>query len=189
MAEGNGNYVTIAEVDNWPAGIESAEQARRISIAEAKIELATHDYFYAKTLNVYLSGWGLNYLDLGLQPEILTVTQVDLVDADGDEETVLASEYRYTTTALMGYVWPKGYNNVHVQGTYGWINTPDPIKEAALVLVKYKNDPALYDEVRVGTIREGGTSYTRTQRTLTGVLQADELLEGFVRARPTPRVV
>lgn len=184
MAAGDGNYVAIADVTIWPEDMDADGQALVIERAEALIEHECRDYFYAKALDIRVSGNGRMVLDLGLQPTLLTITAITFYDGQGAvDKAVTMSNVVVSDFSISGVPWPTGHKNIQVVGTYGWAAIPAAVKKAAKVLVEYELDPTLYDEVQQGTVREGATSHTRPGRTLTGVLQADQLLWAFRRKR------
>lgn len=83
--------------------------------------------------------------------------------------------------------FPKGKRNIEVKGSYGWRATPLDIEEAALIMVRHYNDGTLYTSYSYGMESEklGEASYKRSsKKSLTGICEADELLEKYIRKKP-----
>jgi len=273
-----GNYISDSDVDNWPSDYTDAQKLAVIQRVEDLVERVTHDYFYPKSFTLVLNGNGKNAMDLGLMPDILSITEVRLsgvtlgstlygFDAhtlyraamstaqcsdiegvtltDTDPVIVTLTNHGYTTgesvrlvqvegitpsldgeyvvtkvnsssfklngtdssdysgsfssgtvcvatLAELHYlsneqkaVFPEGIKNVRVAGTYGWTSCPMSISEACVILAKHENDSTLYTSYNdFDSERLGDYSYTRSTKYLTGVLEADRLLQNYVRKRP-----
>jgi hypothetical protein len=85
-------------------------------------------------------------------------------------------------------LFPHGFNNIRVIGTQGWATTPQAIKQACIIIGKWENDPSLYSTVKKSE-KIGDYSYTNALgdgfEYLTGILQADLLLQNYINRRPT----
>ena len=201
MAEVTGNYISESDVLNWPEDISDTDKQTTIDMVEQLIELITHDYFYAADFDVTVDGNGKDRLYLGLIPDILSITSITVA------ETVLAtSSYTFDKNFVMidsgvtfdieldiirgdGGMFPRGYNNINVVGTYGWTACPEAIKRAAIILARHENNPDEYTTYMSGGERIGPYSYQTTERPLTGVLEADRLLKLYIRKKPRVGVV
>jgi len=94
------------------------------------------------------------------------------------------AELHYLTDEINA-VFPKGTKNIKVTGTYGWSSCPAAIKQAAIILCRYENDETLYTKYSdLDSERLGDYSYTRKEKYLTGVLEADRLLKNYIRKKP-----
>lgn len=82
-------------------------------------------------------------------------------------------------------LFPRGYNNIRIVGTLGWAATPEPIKQACVILARWENDPTLYSTV-MKSEKIGDYSYaTSTEfKSITGIVEADILLQNYVNSRP-----
>lgn len=85
-------------------------------------------------------------------------------------------------------VFPKGNRNIELWGSYGWYECPKQIKQASIILTRYENDNTLYSRQGYGMKSEklGDYSYSKfdKKKFLTGVIEADELLDRYVRRKP-----
>lgn len=82
-------------------------------------------------------------------------------------------------------LFPRGYNNIRVVGTMGWAVTPEPIKQACVIIAKWENDPTLYNTL-MKSEKIGDYSYTTAAgfQYITGIVEADLLLQNYVNSRP-----
>jgi len=94
------------------------------------------------------------------------------------------SELHYLTDEATG-VFPEGTKNVKITGTCGWTSCPAAIKEATIILCRHENDETLYTGYSDLTSEKlGDYSYTRQEKYLTGVMEADRLLKNYIRHKP-----
>lgn len=266
-----GNYIDEDDVTNWADGATEAEKQEVIDRIEEWVEKLTGDYFYEKKFDIFLDGNGENRLFLGLVPDILSVTTIEIAGVElssaywtWDKISVyldpggvsLEAELRwllkqYETRGL----FPRGDNYIHIKGTMGWpeklnidnlSGTPEPyeiitgaisgataiidgvqltylkirgrngtfqneegitggtseftakvndadgavndpplaIRQACLILVRDDNDPTEYSHFIQGQEIISGYQYQMKAKPLTGVKEADDLLELYVRAKP-----
>lgn len=200
-----GNYITAADVDNWPGTYGDTEKADVIARMEELVEKITGDLFYQADFDVYVDGNGKDRLNVHLKPDILTVTAINIsgVSLSSDYWTyddtfvyrdpeAVTSEVelrwlmkQFKTTGL----FPAGIKNVEIIGTYGWATTPENIKQAMIILCKDDNDPTEYSHVMQGSEQIGGYQYQYEDRVLTGVYEADILLEQFIKRKAMLSVV
>lgn len=86
-------------------------------------------------------------------------------------------------------IFPRGYNNVQVIGTMGESGAvPEAIKQAAVILAKWENDPTLYTYTGLKKSEKMGdysytTLITDEAEVLTGVMQADTLLRLYIKRK------
>jgi len=87
-------------------------------------------------------------------------------------------------------LFPRGYNNIWVQGTMGESEAvPEAIKQAAVILAKWENDPTLYTYMGLKKSEKiGDYSYTNLATAegdiLTGIMEADTFLRLYVKRKP-----
>jgi len=95
------------------------------------------------------------------------------------------AELHYLTGKGTG-VFPKGSMNVKVTGTYGWTVCPAMVKQAAVILCRAHNDETLYTRYDdLVSDKQGDASYGRGDKAyLTGIHEADRLLQPYIRKKP-----
>jgi len=83
-------------------------------------------------------------------------------------------------------LFPRGYNNIQVIGTMGESSVPEAIKQAAVVLAKWENDPTLYTYTKKSE-KIGDYAYTNLATSeadiLTGIAEADFYLRLYVKRK------
>ena len=209
-----GCYLTAAMVDNWPAGISEAEQQAIIDKVEQWIDKVTETTWCEAPFDIELNGNGKNRLFIPIETDILTVTAlyIDCIELDPSVYTwdvnsvylvpcasgagALSPELYYKLAEAMERgIFVRGYNNIRVVGTLGEVllaNTPDDIpeliKQAAVILAKWENDPTLY--LTMGLMKSekiGDYSYTAAitgeADVLTGIMEADMRLRPYVKRK------
>ena len=86
-------------------------------------------------------------------------------------------------------LFPRGYNNIWVQGTMGESEAvPEAIKQAAVILAKWENDPTLYTYMGLKKSEKiGDYSYTNLATAegdiLTGIMEADTFIRLYVKRK------
>ena len=85
-------------------------------------------------------------------------------------------------------IFPRGFNNIQVVGTYGESTIPEAIKQAGIILAEWENDPAA--AAAMGLMKSekiGDYSYTNLataeEDVLTGVNKADILLRHYIKRK------
>ena len=158
------NYATVAEVKAFKVGgavsdVESSysdgEITTELDLMESLIENICNDVFYTKTETNKFDGNGLT--KLFFFPEVtyrlLSVTSVKDYDTNGTtllhtytEGTDFVSYEHYLEVTLAfpedtprrgvsrGGKWPRGQNNIWIEGTWGRSSVPPEIKRATLLL-------------------------------------------------------
>lgn len=194
-----GNYITtLDDIDNWPADIELDAQLEVIQRAEDLIEQLTSDYFYTKAFSLYFDGNDRERLDLGLLPDILSVTQIliteEILDTDlwrYDKDSVYSNPGYYVENPdIPAVLFPKGLRNIQITGTYGWSSCPLAIKKAAVILCRVENDSTLYtqyhdfmsEKLGDASISLGTKMFGRSF--LSGITEVDNLIRHCIRKKP-----
>lgn len=199
-----GNYVSESDIDNWPAGATEEEKQAVIDRMEELVEEVTEDLFYAASLDVYVDGNGKDRLCLSLKPDILSVTKIEIsgVELPSDYYThdkdfvyrdpgsaASMPELRWLLRQYGGGLFPGGMGNIHVTGTYGHSTCPVNMKQACVILCRDENDPTLYTHRIQGREDIGGESYETKVEPLTGIEEADLLLDRFINRKPMLSVI
>jgi hypothetical protein len=132
----NGHYIGDADVSNWPDGMSDAAKLVIIKSVEERIHKLTKDFFYPKVFGKNLDGNGENILNLNLIPNILSVTSVKISGValstsyyTHDNIAVYLDSTSITSEVELRYMlkrsqamalFPVGFRNIEVIGTYGW---------------------------------------------------------------------
>jgi hypothetical protein len=175
------NYAEIADVDNWPAGMEDPEKQARLDRIEETIERITKDIFYAQSFDVLVSGNGKGRLFPALPKRILTVSAVEV-----DSEALAAGYWSFDDFSIFRTddgIFTAGVRNVRLQGTCGWPETPAAIKQATVTLARDENDPTLYKHKIKGSETLGDYRYDNGMPVYTGVQEADAILHRYINRR------
>ena len=134
----SGNYISDTDIDNWPSGTTDADKEALIKYVEQLIEKILGRPFYSKSFDIEINGNDESRIFPPLHANILTVTSVrvnGLVMDDSwyacDENSVYIDltvsgagigdpelVYNLTRVEEIG-LFPRGYNNIRIQGTYG----------------------------------------------------------------------
>jgi len=199
-----GNYIQASDVTNWPAGADKDAIIDRI---ELQLEKTTGAHFYSKSFEKEINGNGKNRLYLPIEVNIISVTAIYICgvelettwytyDADsvflnlcgsgalgvGDPEL----RYRLAQVEPAG-IFPRGFNNIRIVGTYGNTDLLALAKQACKLMVMAENDPESYpkkyEEEKIGDYRYkyGGTA---DGKIYTGIREVDELIELLMADKP-----
>jgi len=205
-----GNYIQRTDIDNWASGMTEEEQDEKIEEIEQLLEKTLRTHFYSKAFDHKVSGNNKNRLFLNLEADILTVTKIFIngielaesywtwdsksvfVDLTTSGSSILDPELSYirSQTATEG-LFPKGYENIRIKGTYGYATVPLPIKQLCIVLVRYDNDPDLYTSYLFDSEKIGQYSYKigagalKSIPVIFGILEADKIASKYRRQRKT----
>jgi len=209
-----GTAITITDVGTGTHSLYVGEgqteydRQQIINRVESLIENITKDFFTSTSFTIYSDGNGSDYLDLGLNADVLTVTEIkvagvaldsswwtynteavyldpDAVSSDIDDVAELHFRLRYKRC-----LFPEGTQNIKITGTYGHSSVPARVKEAAIILCKAENDSTLYKkfDTRLKSEKLGDYAYTladsSSSKSLTGILEADELLKDYIKNKP-----
>lgn len=203
-----GNYIADTDIDNWPSGTTDAEKEALIKHVEQLVEKTLGRPFYSKAFDLEMNGNAKNRIFPPLHADILTITEILLsgvtLDAswyDYDENSIYVDlsvsgagagdpELVYNMTRDHGSgLFPRGYNNVRIKGTYGEAAVPQPIKELCKILVRYENDPSLYTTIVKGSEKIGDYSYSigagvyKDLTVYTGIFEADKIIAQYIRQK------
>ena len=203
-----GDYLCAGHIDNWPSGITEEEQQEIIDKVEQIIDKVTETKWGGEAFDIKLNGNGKNRLFLPLETDILTVTNVYIhcIELDSNWYTWdinsvyldpctsgtggLSPELYYKLGEAMDRgIFPRGYNNIWVKGTMGKSGeVPEAIKQAAVVLAKWENDPTLYTYTGLKKSEKiGDYAYTNLATSeadiLTGIAEADFYLRLYVKRK------
>jgi hypothetical protein len=132
----NGQYIADSDVPNWADGATDAQKLVIIKRVENRLEKLTKDFFYPRVFGVDVNGSGSHVQNLGLFPNILSITLVKIatvtLNADyytHDKHSIYLDTSGALTLSDLRYLlrisessplFPTGIRNVHVDGTYGW---------------------------------------------------------------------
>ena len=204
-----GDYLCAGHIDNWPSGITAEEQQQIIAKVEQIIDKVTETTWGGEAFDIKLNGNGKNRLFIPLKADMLTVTHVYIscVELDSSWYTwdvnsiyldpcvsgsgSLSPELYYKLGEVMERgIFPRGYNNIWVIGTMGELGAvPEAIKQAAVILAKWENDPTLYTYMGLKKSEKiGDYAYTNLTTSeediLTGIMEADTFLRLYVKRKP-----
>ncbi len=199
MAEGDGDYVTLAEI-NWPPDWTEEERAGIISKWERYIERVCRDVFYPQDRTALLDGNGRETLPHGQNSALLEVSQLEI---DGEEVSENDFSFDQWSLHLEGVPegtparFPEGYRNVKVVGTFGWAETPEAIRSAVRLLIERELEliseasPCPTRAAALAREQIGDYSYQRDIRApyMTGIVEVDRLIDPYVRKGPFPASV
>jgi len=198
-----GHYICDTDIDNWPSGMTDAEKEAAIRAAEEIIEAALGTQYYPKPFDIRINGNGKNRIFLPLKANILTVSHVYIYGVElepswyaFDHNSIYISPESAATDVELDYllseveaegIFPRGYNNIRIIGTYGQSPVPQWIKDCVIMLVKDKNDPSLYTHYlqseSIGKYSYNmGSDYLKGK--LTGIKEVDDLIKLFRRGKP-----
>lgn len=136
-----GNYIADTDIDNWPATATESDKTAVIRRVEERIEKLTKDFFRPKNFDIKLDGNGANRLNLQLMPNILSISAVEISGValstsyyTYDKSSIFISTGIATTEAELRYLlrrtestslFPRGFANIRVIGSYGWTERLD----------------------------------------------------------------
>jgi len=175
------NYAEISDINNWPAGMEEGEKQARLDRIEEEVERITRDVFYIQTFDILISGNGKGRLFPGLPQRILSVTAITVegealpVGSWGSDDFSIFRTDEGTFDA--------GVRNIRIQGTCGWPQIPQAIKQVTVILVRNENDPTLYEHFIKGSESLGDYRYDNGAPVYTGNLEADKILHRYINRR------
>ena len=197
----SGNYISDSDIGNWPSGTTDAEKQEAIEVAEARLEAALKRSYYPKPFLLKINGNGKNRLFLPIREKITGISRVRVsgiildtswytfdsssifIDLSTSGAGPFSPELEYLLSEIQDgeVIFPRGYNNIWIDGTCG---SPVPAwaKKAARMLVEYMNDPTLYTNYLLGSESSSKYSYTFSGPAAlykTGIREVDELIRPF----------
>jgi len=205
-----GDYISEDDVDNWDCDFTNDQKQAIIDKVEQLIDKTCHTHFGDEAFDIKLNGNGKNRLFIPLKSDIITVTYVAVSCIEmpsswytWDEHSIFldpcVSGAGYTFDPELIFIlsasyekgiFPRGYNNIWVKGTFGSEgDVPEAIKQAAIILAKWENDPTLYTNISFKKSEKiGDYSYANLagsqSEILTGILEADQFLRLYVKRKP-----
>lgn len=192
-----GLLIADTDISNWSAGVTDSQQGVIIKRTEEIIEKVCHDKFYQYNFTEIIDGNGKNRILLPFLSDILSLSKVKIGSIDIDTSLyTFDGRFVYANpegiliggmTAIFSDIdvlFPKGVKNITIIGTCGYATTPESIKRAAIILCENENDASLYSHYISGSESEGSYSVSHKRDILTGILEADELLDNYIRRKP-----
>ena len=192
----SGKIIDDTMVSNWPVGISDSDQESIIDRCEELIEKITKIKFYQDDLDIYLDGNSKNRLFLPLHSDILEIDTIEVYGQALDtsiwthdkrsvyiaEDAISTPEYKYMMSQY-NVIFPYGTNNIHITGHIGTATAPESIKRACIILAESENDNSLYTMYAKGSESMGRYSVSYQREVLSGIYEADLLLDKYVSKR------
>lgn len=173
---------------------------------EQLVEQITCSFWYAADFDIRINGNSKNRLFLKLRSPILSIASVEICgveldpswyafdedsiywDCEGSGGVIGDPELMYRLSQVEDEgLFPRGYNNIHVVGTYGTAVVPEWIKQIVIILVRNHEDPTLYKH-KYESEKIGDYSYKRAKGEIdyyyTGIVEADFLLHQYINREP-----
>jgi uncharacterized phiE125 gp8 family phage protein len=148
-----GTPVTLDEAINQtrvPHGVHDAELLNLIKAATGYVEKRLNRQFYTATWNLYLDCFPCDGPILVPKAPLQSVTSITYLDANGDSQTWVSSNYRVSTSRepgrivpVLGQVYPATYNTtdavtIRFVAGYGAATAiPQEAKQAILLLITH----------------------------------------------------
>jgi len=195
----SGLYVSDSDITTWPSGTTDTEKQAAIETAEAIVEAALGVQYRPMGFDIRLNGNNQDRLFIPLSSDIQTVTSVqvhgltlDAADYSFDKNSIFLNqgsgysdvELRYLLDQFdQGCLFPKGYNNIRIRGSYGPTAIPAWVREVVKIVVNDHNDPTAYTHL-FASESIGGYSYSITAelaalKRMTGIKEADDIIKLF----------
>ena len=210
-----GNYATVVDVKALKFncavvdldGCTDPEIDAEIDLAEETVETITNDRFnsFAETNTFDGTGFTRLFFFPRIPYPLVSVVKVEELDTDGvtvlevfveDEDFKRYPQHLETAFMLdedtprrrfgTGGVWPKGQNNIRVQGTWGRSAVPEAIKRAVILLVLERMRPGSTGASPADVTRSKWPDFEIEFRAAeevgqsTGFAVVDRLLEGHI---------
>jgi len=206
----SGNYISEADVDSWPSGLDEAGKQEIIDFCEQLVEKITGTWFYKKALDFKQNGSGRNRLTVRIPARLVDVTAVHLcgIELDPswygfDDDSVFLDlcgsgvvvgdpeiYYRISQEDERG-LFPRGLNNIRIVGYSGYSSVPEPIKKCIEFLIDAYNAGEL-ETSAVGAFKSekiGDYSYTKgltgyaAGGVYTGIDRVDAILRHYIKQK------
>lgn len=187
------------DVSNWPVTWEAVQKRRLVEEMEALVEKITHDYFYEKAFVAELDGNSKSRLFLGLKPDIVSVTKVEIygeaLDASlwsWDKKSIFVNPEQAMISQVElklllkeeGKLFPHGIKNIRVTGAYGATDCPHDIRRAVAMMIEDVHNPTLHSHWIKGSQSIGGDySYTNPEKIYTGIIAVDRILKRYIKRK------
>lgn len=192
-----GNIIADTDISNWLGTETDAQEKALIDRCEEVIEKVTNEKFYQYTFTQVVDGNQKNRMMMPFLSNILSLTSItvdgiaistDLYTFDGrfiypDPDGILINGLTAIFSGNDSVLFPLGENNITIIGTCGYAVAPESIKRATIILVEYELDNSKYTHYISGSESMGSYSASHRREVLTGVLEADEILDLFVNRK------
>jgi len=191
-----GRYISDSDVDNWPSDADDDYKQAVITRVERLIENVCNDIFYENPFEIKISGNGKSWINLGLKYNVLLVNEVKVWGSVLSKDLYSYNSYalylnQETDRADLAFtiigdevLFPRGRYNIEVAGTYGKLETPYGVMEAAKILARAENDSTLYTQYSdFQQLKLGDYSFKRDKKVLTGIVEADRWLRPYIRKK------
>ena len=162
--------VSLQADGTWTAGQVYVQLANVLAWTNYALDFTSHADF--ANYKLYLGNWGAASSSIYF-----------------DNIGVLTAGIATIASDIAEGLFPRGYNNIWVQGTQGESDAvPEAIKQAAVILAKWENDPTLYTYIGLKKSEKiGDYAYTNLATAeadvLTGVMEADTFLRLYVKRK------
>jgi len=191
-----GHLIVNTDISNWVGTETDAQQGAIIDRAEDVIEKVCQDKFYQDDLDIYLDGNSKNRIFVSEMSKIIEIdavyisgVELDSTYYEHDDHSVYISNNATNLPELNHILkmnqclFPEGTNNIRITGHIGTATAPPMVKRAAIILAEYELDNSLYTHYISGPESMGSYSVSHKRDVLTGILEADELLDHYVNRR------
>ena len=163
--------VSLKADGTWTAGQVYVQLSNVLAWTDYSLDFTSHPDF--ANYKLYLGNWAALSSSIYFDNVGILTAGIGAIAADITEG-----------------LFPRGYNNIQVIGTMGEsIAVPEAIKQAAVILAKWENDPTLYTYMGLKKSEKiGDYSYTNIAGVeadiLTGIMEADMFLRLYVKRKP-----
>lgn len=163
--------VSLKADGTWTAGQVYVQLSNVLAWTDYSLDFTSHPDF--ANYKLYLGNWAASSSSIYFDNVGILTAGIAAIAADITEG-----------------LFPRGYNNIQVIGTMGEsVAVPEAIKQAAVILAKWENDPTLYTYTGIKKSEKiGDYSYTNLATTeadvLTGIGEADFYLRLYVKRKP-----
>ena len=165
------------------------------------IERVTEQFFEPREITLKLDGRGGRVLPL---PFILIEPSNVIADNEEVTDYINYQDYKYPKLVRLKK-WPQGFQNIEISGIFGYSETPEDIKRAAIKIAMYhfpalNNSEAQEEKNLRGLLvseTTDGHSYSLSgsavasayQNAITGDTEIDDILRRYMRTRIRMRAV
>jgi len=199
-------YTTLDELQKDGNVYDYGEATAAIEASDTWIDKITSDHFELIDQTLLLDGSGTHLLSLLSKTllKVIEITSVVVLDPlDGTDEiyspTDKPPDYyvydHFLKRSDASEVWPTGFQNIQVIGSFGWVEVPGPIKNASAQIARMFLDPDSELEMTALSVRIGDLSFTRQrtsdkQEQMTGIPGVDRILRLYLNpALMAPTIV
>ena len=191
------NYTTEVEVEKDGNSYDTPDFTVAVTMADAWIDKICVDHFLPTSLTLLIDGRGENILSFLPYTLLKSITITTVKDLDDDPDLSF-TEVAHPPGKVSGNyefykydhflkradpleIWPTGFKNIEVVGSFGWSEAPSAIMQASTLLTRMILDPDSDLDMTALSVRIGDLSYTRPQvpedlREMTGISAVDRIL-------------